>query len=128
MATLLVVHADPAVLGQVERALAPLGHPISTAVDGVDALSLIERLPPALVITDLALPRADGVTLVKALRARPLTAGVPVLVLSSRRDSATPMEALALGARYCIPLPLIDEDLRDKVEALLLGAADGRTG
>jgi two-component system phosphate regulon response regulator PhoB len=118
--SLLVVYPDPAVLRRVEQALGPLGHPITVAADGMEALSRIEQRLPSLVITGLSLPRADGVTIIKALRARPGSAGVPVIVMSSRRDASASMEALAVGARYFLPLPLIDEDLRDKVEALLL--------
>lgn len=125
MTSLLVVHPDPAVLRRVEQALEPLGHPIVVAADGMEALSLIEHALPSLVITGLLLPRADGVTLIKALRVRPGSAGIPVIVMSSRRDAATSMEALAVGARHFVPLPLIDEDLRDKVEALLTALGPG---
>lgn len=124
MSTILLVHPDPEVRRRAEGAIAPLGHAVVTAVDGLEALGIIESTSPALVITGLSLPRADGVTLVKALRARALA--VPVIIVSRRRDAASAMEALAVGARYFVPLPLIDEDLRDKVEGLLGRRVAGR--
>jgi DNA-binding response OmpR family regulator len=116
---LLLVLPDPALVTRVSHVLAPLGFRISTAADGVEALSHADRTTPDLVIAELALPRLDGVSVLKALRSRPSTRRTPVIFLSGRRDAATLLEVLAVGARCCLPIPFLDEELLDRVGRVL---------
>jgi AraC-like DNA-binding protein len=57
---------------------------LQTVEDGAQALTLLETVTPALVILDLQMPEVDGFTVLEAMRARPATRRVPVLVLSGR--------------------------------------------
>lgn len=73
-ATILVVDDDPGIREILHFVLAAEGFTVRTAVDGIDALRLVEREPPAVVVTDLMMPRLDGWTLIEQLR----SAQVPV--------------------------------------------------
>jgi CheY-like chemotaxis protein len=72
----------------------------------VDAVALANQLAPAIVFVDLLMPVMDGLTLVRALRANPQTAGTPVIVLSANDDKDSRAGAIAAGANgFLVKLP-----------------------
>ncbi len=75
----LVADDDPALRDLVAQALEDDGFAVRRARDGVEALAAAERDPPDLVISDVQMPRLDGLELAARLAAR----GVPVLLLSA---------------------------------------------
>ena len=71
-----------------------------------EALALAEQLKPTVILQDLVMPEIDGITLVKTFRAHEQTAGVPMIVLSSKEEPTTKAEAFAAGANdYLVKLP-----------------------
>ena len=71
-----------------------------------EALVLAEQLKPTVILQDLVMPEIDGITLVKSFRAHADTAGVPMIVLSSKEEPTTKAEAFAAGANdYLVMLP-----------------------
>src|SRR5438094_725483 len=60
----LVVDDDPDVRRLAQRVLAQQGYTVITVSDGVEALAVVAREPPDLLLTDLAMPRLDGVALI----------------------------------------------------------------
>ncbi len=81
----------------VRRLLSPQYEVIAVA-DGQQALDVCRRRTPDLVITDVMMPRLDGVGLLRALRADPQTKSVPVLMLSARAGAESRLEGLDAGA------------------------------
>jgi DNA-binding response OmpR family regulator len=76
---------------------------------GSEAEATADHVTPALILQDLVLPDADGLTLVRRFRDRPATAQTPVIVLSGNDDPATRAAALAAGAvDYLVKLPTKD--------------------
>jgi DNA-binding response OmpR family regulator len=76
---------------------------------GSEAEAAAERVKPALILQDLVMPDVDGLTLVRAFRARASTARTPVIVLSGNDDEGTRARALAAGANdYLVKLPTKD--------------------
>ena len=71
---------------------------VDEAVDGLDALDKISKFPPDLVLTDMMMPRMDGLGLLQALRKDPMTAIIPVVILSARAGDDTRVEGLQYGA------------------------------
>jgi two-component system chemotaxis family response regulator WspR len=70
------------------------------------ALEVAEKIKPSVILQDLLMPGVDGLTLVRAYRAHPPTADVPIIVLSTREHGATKGEAFACGANdYIVKLP-----------------------
>ena len=78
----LLVDNSPVALAVLKRMLAgaPDIEVVGTAADGQEALEMVERLRPAVVCTDLVMPRMDGLALTRELMAR---RPVPILVVSS---------------------------------------------
>ena len=81
------------------------GLAIEFADDGLAALERARRAPPALVVTEILLPKLDGLTLCRRLRDEPGTAAIPVVVFSILAAAARAAEA---GARAFLRKPLVE--------------------
>ena len=66
-----------------ERALSKVGYLVSTAGDGEEALQVASYKLPDIILLDMLLPKLSGPDVLKALKANPATANIPVVVLSS---------------------------------------------
>lgn len=65
-----------------EHALKRAGYHVVTAVDGMEALSVAHTSHPDLILLDMMLPKLDGPSVLRALKADPLTAQIPVVVVT----------------------------------------------
>ena len=86
MATILIVDANPADRRWYITLLGNYGHRLLEASDGVEALALAQAELPELIITDILMPRMDGFSLVRRLRAEPLLSGIPVIFQTANYD------------------------------------------
>jgi DNA-binding response OmpR family regulator len=93
--TILVVEDNADVREMLLLYLTDEGFPVITAEDGQQALSLIERSPPDLIITDIHMPNLNGVELIRRLREQ--SSNVPIVVTSAF-DSGRIEEAMKAGA------------------------------
>jgi CheY-like chemotaxis protein len=108
---LLVVEDVPNILELLEVTLRFKGYPVITATNGQEALDLIQKQHPALVITDILMPRMDGYALVHSMRKNPLTSQIPVIFLSATFITAEDKNfALSLGAVRFLEKPVDTED------------------
>jgi two-component system, cell cycle response regulator len=98
---ILVVDDNPDKLALIQAALSLAGYNVTTATDGVEALTAIESYQPDLVITDVMMPRMNGYELAQRIRANPVTKFIPVIMQTAagRRteDLRRANEAGALG-------------------------------
>jgi CheY-like chemotaxis protein len=94
---LLIVDDDAASRHAMDVFFRRSGFRTRLAGDGLEALGQAAAETPDLIILDLAMPRLDGLTFLRALREVPSLAGVPVLVTSSRSDVEAARGAAALG-------------------------------
>jgi signal transduction histidine kinase len=92
---------------------------VDVASDGIDALAKIRRTAPALVLTDIMMPRMDGFGLIRAMRADPSTAAIPVIALSARAGEESTLEGLAHGADDYLVKPFSARELVARVRAHL---------
>jgi two-component system KDP operon response regulator KdpE len=115
-ARLLVVDDDVAIRTALAADLTLDGYEVVCAADGEEALELFGRLAPDLVLTDLAMPRLDGLALVRALRRR---SGLPIVVLSVRGAEEDKVRALDAGADDYVTKPFAAAELRARVRACL---------
>jgi CheY-like chemotaxis protein len=93
-ATVLAVDDDPMALELIASVLGPEGYVVLRAGGGEDALEIARRELPALVILDLLMPGLDGFDVVEALQADPVTAGIPIVILTSKTIEAADLERL----------------------------------
>jgi CheY-like chemotaxis protein len=83
MAVIVICEDDPSIQRLVRASLASTGHELQIAVDGEAGLALIASLRPALVITDLAMPKLDGISMAERMGATPDLAEIPVMFVSA---------------------------------------------
>lgn len=119
-ATLLVVEDIPDILTLLKATLEFKGYRVVTARDGQEALEIIERERPAVIVTDILMPRMDGFNLVHRLRLSSETREIPVIFLSATyvapEDKAF---ALSLGVTRFIEKPVNFEEFLPAVADLL---------
>jgi two-component system KDP operon response regulator KdpE len=113
---LLVVDDDAAIRRAVVSELATSGYTLREAVDGEEALRLFSEIDPDLVLTDLAMPRRDGLSLIRAVRELGAT---PILVLSVRGEEEDKVRALDAGADDYLAKPFSLRELAARVRAQL---------
>ncbi|MDX2169232.1 MAG: response regulator [Deltaproteobacteria bacterium] len=118
---ILIVDDDDDARVLLQRALAKggLALEVSSAVDGRDALERIGALAPHAVITDVMMPRMNGLALCAALRAAPATAAVPVLIVTALEDEDDRAAGLAAGADAYLTKPFNWAELTERLVALL---------
>jgi CheY-like chemotaxis protein len=110
-APLLVVEDVPNILELLDVTLRFKGYPVITAGNGEEALAIIPNQKPALVITDIMMPKMDGYTLAYNLRRNPETSHIPIIFLSA--TYVTPEDkdfAMSLGAVRFMEKPVDTED------------------
>lgn len=116
---ILVAEDDADLLLMLKRMLAPLGH-VVTAADGAEALETLESDPHFdLVVTDLMMPRMDGLTLSRRLKRDPRLARIPVLMLTAKDTPKDIIAGINAGARHYVTKPFKHQELLDKVKQAL---------
>jgi two-component system response regulator PilR (NtrC family) len=114
---ILVADDEHGVRESLTEVLRDAGYNAVAAGDGSDALAALEKQDFAVVVTDLRMPGADGLTVLR--RARELSPQTLVLVMTAHGSVETAVEALRAGAMDYILKPVIFDDLLTKVERLL---------
>ena len=111
---ILVVDDEPQITRVLRSSLMSSGYDVETAQDGVAALEKMAAWTPDMVITDLAMPRMDGVALCTEIRAN---SDVPILVLSVRDQENAKVLALDAGADDYVTKPFGIQELLARVRA-----------
>ena len=93
MAEILIVDDEPDVRFILRMAFETAGHRIVEAHHGAAALERVKESRPELVVTDVMMPVLDGLELIRRLRSDSETAGIPILVLSSRATGPSDADA-----------------------------------
>lgn len=84
MARILVVDDEVNLTQLYQTQLEAQGFEVETANDGSEALKIMEKSLPDLLILDIAMPRVDGYTVVTRLRDDPRTSKIPVIIVTAR--------------------------------------------
>jgi two-component system response regulator MprA len=114
---ILVVDDEPAVRESLASSLAFEDYEVITATDGLSALDELDRTRPDLAILDVLMPRMDGLTTCRRLRARGET--LPVLMLTARDTVGDRVTGLDAGADDYLVKPFELDELLARVRALL---------
>ena len=95
------------------------GFTVSEASDGIEALEMIDRSAPDIVVLDLDLPKLDGYGVLRRLRSRRETASLPVLVLTAKGDEDSEVLVFEFGATEFLSKPLRPRALSARLRSLL---------
>ncbi|MGC4078309.1 MAG: Hpt domain-containing protein [Rubrivivax sp.] len=107
----LVVDDSLTVRRVTQRLLQREGWRVVTAKDGVDALERLAEERPAVMLSDIEMPRMDGFDLLRAVRADASLAGLPIVMITSRIAQKHRDHAAALGADHYLGKPYAEEEL-----------------
>ncbi len=122
----VLVADDSITVREVERQLlANRGYTVETAVDGMEAWNLVREGRFDLVVSDVDMPRLDGVELVKRMKADPRLEAVPVIIVSYKGREEDRLRGLDAGANYYLTKGSFHDDTLLRAVEDLIGEAQG---
>ncbi|MFQ6096566.1 MAG: response regulator transcription factor [Armatimonadota bacterium] len=120
MAKILVADDEPNTVKLITRILTREGHELLTAGDGAEALELLEKHSPDLVILDVMMPTLDGFETLERIRKDPRHESLPVIMLTARRQPEDVSRGWATGADTYLTKPFSPLELTELVKRLLM--------
>jgi two-component system, OmpR family, alkaline phosphatase synthesis response regulator PhoP len=128
MPRVLVVEDDPDIADLIRHYLEKSGHTVEALASGAAVLTKARADRPDLIVLDLMLPGLDGLMVCQALRSDPLTATVPIIMVTARGEEADRIAGLELGADDYVTKPFSAKELAARVTALLRRTQRVETG
>jgi two-component system, OmpR family, alkaline phosphatase synthesis response regulator PhoP len=116
---ILVVDDDRQIVRLVQSYLQQSGFTVLTAYDGEEALHVMRREKPDLVVLDLMLPKRDGLDVTRIVRSDEALAATPILMLTARVEDVDKMIGLELGADDYLTKPFNPPEVVARVKAIL---------
>lgn len=117
--TILAVDDSASIRQMVSFTLKSAGYEVVEAVDGQDGLDKAKSRSVNLVLTDQNMPRMDGLTLIKSLRALPQYAATPILMLTTESSDAMKSQGRAAGATGWLVKPFDPQKLIEVVRKVI---------
>lgn len=117
--TILTVDDSASVRQMVTFTLKGAGYNVLEAVDGLDGLAKLHSAEVNMVITDLNMPKLDGLGFIKKIRADPKAKFIPVIMLTTESQAEKKQAGKAAGATGWIVKPFKPEQLLDVVKKVL---------
>ncbi len=121
-ALVLVVEDDPDLGAAIVMYLKEEGLEAKVARDGDQAMRMVDDLSPAVMVLDLMMPRRDGFSVLRELRADGRIASLPVIVVTANFGLSERLYATELGAAGYVTKPFELDELVSRVRSLLPGA------
>lgn len=113
---ILVVEDEQILRDMLVQHLGQEGFAVAQAVDGQEALQIVEDICPDLIVLDLMLPKLSGWEVLKSIRQQ---GGVPVIILTARADEVDKLLGLELGADDYLTKPFSPRELTARIKAVL---------
>ncbi|MBX2906446.1 MAG: response regulator [Taibaiella sp.] len=111
-ATVLLVEDDNDILNFNRDQLEEDGYQVWTAINGLEAQTLLESNLPDIVVTDLMMPAKDGLALLQDIRQNPGTSHLPVIILSAKASQPSRVEGISVGAQAYLAKPFSPAELK----------------
>ncbi len=123
-ARVLIADDDPFLRELLMHKLSAAGYVVFSARNGGEALDLCRQHMPDLVVLDAMMPITDGFEVLRRLKADPVTAAVPIIMLTALRREEDVVGALKLGAADYLVKPFIPDELVARIGRLLPTGTD----
>lgn len=123
MHKILIADDEPNILISLEYLMKREGYEVLLARDGDEALAVIRRERPALVLLDVMMPGKTGLEVCDLVRADDALAAMKIVLLTAKGRDTDIAKGLALGATDYITKPFSTKELAQRVRELLDGAA-----
>jgi len=119
----LVVDDSMLIRHTVCRFLEQRGYTVESATNGQEALPLVKRIRPDIIITDMQMPKMSGTEFITALKAQPETAAIPIVIVAGKNSG---FEAHEHRANFAIFKDIDIEDQLEKALQAVLGSSTGK--
>jgi diguanylate cyclase (GGDEF)-like protein len=116
---ILLVDDDPLIRQLVIRGLDEAGYQVAEAASGEEGIAQAQAQPPDLILLDLLMPGMDGYQVCDRLRQHPITASIPIIMLTALDQIDNKVKGLNTGADDYITKPFDLRELRTRIEAHL---------
>ena len=116
--TILIVDDEPGMQQVMEAMLTSGGYNLAFAGNGVEALAKAAELTPDLILLDVVMPEMDGLEVCRRLRADPVLAEVPIIIVTANEDHDSRLEGLQAGADDFLNKPLDRLEMRARVQTI----------
>ena len=126
-ASILVVEDDIVMRDGVCEILELAGYTVNVASNGKEALELLEKVAPELIVSDIMMPKLTGYQLVEVLKAEDSTSHIPIILLTAKSTQEDKISGLKAGADAYLVKPFNKEELLVRVENLIKLRNDLRT-
>lgn len=117
--TILVAEDNDDVAMMICTLLRDNGYYVTRAADGQEALDMLQDELPDLLLTDIAMPRMDGLELMRHVREDDTMCHLPIIVASARVEDSERLEGISAGAEVYLTKPFIPEELLLRVKKIL---------
>ena len=117
--SILIVEDEPALVDLLRYNLEANGFEVHAAMDGEDALVLVDERLPDLIVLDWMLPSVSGIEICRQLRRKPATRQVPIILLTARSEESDRVRGLESGADDYITKPFSPSELLARIRAVL---------
>ena len=114
----LIIEDEPNIIAAIGFILSRDGWQVTAHSDGADAVQVVQRNPPQLLILDVMLPNKSGFDILQDLRADPKTASLPVLMLTARGQNKDRLLAEKLGVSRFMTKPFSNAEILTVVQEL----------
>jgi two-component system, sensor histidine kinase ChiS len=116
---ILVVDDEPINVQVLRNVLTPQGYHIRTADNGLDAIRIVEKEPPDLIVLDVMMPGMTGLEVASRLRERHSLVDLPILMLTARSRTRDVIAGFESGANDYVVKPFIKDELLARVSTLI---------
>lgn len=118
-ASILIVDDSPSLRMAIRLALTGAGYSVTEAGDGQEGLARANGDRFDMILTDLNMPRMNGLEMIQEIRKSPMQSGVPIVFLTTESDDAMKQQAKAAGATGWLVKPFVPEQLIKIVKKVL---------
>ncbi|MGD8869866.1 MAG: response regulator [Gemmatimonadales bacterium] len=116
---IVVIEDEADILEVIEYNLRREGFDVVSSESGEDGLEKVESAAPDLILLDLMLPEIDGIELCRRLKSDPLTAGIPIIMVTAKGEESDVVLGLGVGADDYVTKPFSPKELIARVKAVL---------
>jgi CheY-like chemotaxis protein len=95
------------------------GFHVDVAFSGKEALTLVNKQPPSLILLDIMMPEIDGISLLRQLQANAQTQAIPVVMVTAKDDEYSREESILAGAKDFLTKPIDVDLVIQKVKSLV---------
>lgn len=119
MSTVLLVEDSQTIIKKITDLLKNHGLVVEVAHDGVEALDVLKKYRPDIVVLDIVMPRMNGYEVCRRLKSDPKTQNVPVVICSEKNEEFDRYWGMRQGADAYIAKPFQDKELLATIKQLL---------